>query len=48
MDKQPQKKIVLIVAIIFNLMVLGYFKYFSTMLGTLNGLVGKELIQVKT
>lgn len=48
MDKQPQKKIVLIVAIIFNLMVLGYFKYFSTMMGTLNGLMGKELIQVKT
>lgn len=48
MDRYAKKKIVLIVAIIFNLMILGYFKYFSSMMGALNGLIGKELIQVKT
>ncbi|WP_461899076.1 MBOAT family O-acyltransferase [Roseburia intestinalis] len=48
MDRYTKKKIVLIVAIIFNLLVLGYFKYFSSMVGVLNGLIGKELIQVKT
>ena len=48
MDRYAKKKIVLIVAIIFNLMILGYFKYFSSMMGALNGLIGKELIQGKT
>ena len=48
MDRYTKRKIVLIVAIIFNLLVLGYFKYFSSMMGALNGLIGKELIQVKT
>ena len=48
MDRYAKKKTVLIVAIIFNLMILGYFKYFSSMMGALNGLIGKELIQVKT
>ena len=48
MDRYAKKKIVLIVAIIFNLMILGYFKYFSSMMGALNGLIGKELSQVKT
>lgn len=46
-DKEKKKRAILVIAIIFNLALLGYFKYFYTMMSALNNFLGKEVIAVK-
>ena len=46
-DEKQNKKLYLILAICFNLSLLGYFKYFNTFVYGINNILGKELIAVR-
>lgn len=46
-DGKQNKLLFLVLAIIFNLSLLGYFKYFYTIAVSLNNMIGKDIIAIK-
>ena len=47
LETKNKKRIILIISVLFNLGLLGYFKYFNFFATNINKLLGTTLIQIK-